>query len=103
MCAPRTGCSSRASRRSPSSRAKERWPSSAPALSASTSSPPGGSPRNVIDVTITELEPHGDQIRVRTSDLSADVTSAAVADLDLVPHTPAVFAVKASEVAIYRA
>ena len=65
--------------------------------------PPGGSPRNVITVTITELEPHGDQIRVRTSDLSADVTSAAVADLDLVPHTTAVFAVKASEVAIYRA
>jgi len=65
--------------------------------------PPGGSPRNVIEVTITELEPHGDQIRVRTTDLSADVTAAAVADLDLVPHTPAVFAVKASEVAIYRA
>ena len=35
--------------------------------------------------------------------LSADVTTAAVADLDLVPQTPVVFAVKASEVAIYRA
>jgi|1186.fasta_scaffold04328_4 molybdate transport system ATP-binding protein len=63
--------------------------------------PPGGSPRNVISVTITDLEPHGDQIRVRTRDLSADITSAAVADLDLIPHTAAVFAVKASEVAIY--
>jgi molybdate transport system ATP-binding protein len=65
--------------------------------------PPGGSPRNVITVTITDLEPHGDQIRVRTGDLSADVTSAAVVDLDLAPHTTAIFVVKASEVAIYRA
>ena len=65
--------------------------------------PPGGSPRNVIDVTITELEPHGGQIRVRTADLSADVTADAVADLDLAPRTSVFFAVKASEVAIYRA
>ncbi|MEP6814891.1 MAG: ATP-binding cassette domain-containing protein [Marmoricola sp.] len=65
--------------------------------------PPGGSPRNVISVTVTELEPHGDQIRVRTAGLSADVTAAAVADLDLAPHTPVLFAVKANEVAIYRA
>jgi molybdate transport system ATP-binding protein len=65
--------------------------------------PPGGSPRNVIDVTVTELEPHGDQVRVRTADLSADVTVAAVADLDLAPTRTVVFAVKASEVAIYHA
>ena len=64
--------------------------------------PPGGSPRNVIDVTITELEPFGEQIRVRSAQLSADVTAAAVAELDLAPGTPVVFAVKASEVAIYR-
>jgi molybdate transport system ATP-binding protein len=64
---------------------------------------PGGSPRNAIAVTITELEPHGDQVRVRTDALSADVTPAAVAELNLAPHTPVVFAVKASEVAIYRA
>ena len=47
--------------------------------------PPGGSPRNVIAVTITELEPHGDQVRVRAAELSADVTAAAVAELDLAP------------------
>lgn len=65
--------------------------------------PPGGSLRNVIAVTITELEPQGDQVRVRTAELSADVTVAAVAELDLAPQTPVVFGVKASEVAIYRA
>jgi molybdate transport system ATP-binding protein len=64
--------------------------------------PPGGSPRNVIHVTITELEPLGEQIRVRTQGLSADVTAPAVVELDLAPGTPVVFAVKASEVAIYR-
>jgi molybdate transport system ATP-binding protein len=65
--------------------------------------PPGGSPRNVIERTVAELEPHGDQVRVRTGDLSADVTAAAVADLDLVPGTSVVLAVKATEVAIYGA
>lgn len=64
--------------------------------------PPGGSPRNAIDVTITELEPHGDQVSVRTKDLSADITAAAVAELDLAPGDRVVFAVKASEVAVYR-
>ena len=64
--------------------------------------PPGGSPRNVLDVTITELEPIGEQIRVRTEQLSADVTPASVAELDLAPGTEVVFAVKASEVTIYR-
>lgn len=64
---------------------------------------PGGSPRNVIDVTITELEPFGEQYRVRTAGLSADVTAPAVAELDLTPGAAVFFAVKASEVAIYRA
>jgi len=64
--------------------------------------PPGGSPRNVMDVTITQLEPFGEQIRVRTAQLSADITATAVAELDLAPGTPVVFTVKASEVAIYR-
>ena len=65
--------------------------------------PPGGSPRNVMPVIITELEPRGDQVRIRTSELSADVTATAVADLDLVPGAPVIFAVKANEVAIYGA
>ena len=65
--------------------------------------PPGGSPRNVLHATVTELEPHGDQVRVRAADLSADVTAAAVADLDLAPGARVVFAVKANEVAVYPA
>ncbi len=39
---------------------------------------------------------------MRTGGLSADVTAAAVAELDLAPGSPAVFAVKASEVSVYR-
>lgn len=65
--------------------------------------PPGGSPRNVIKATITELEPRGAQVRVRTESLSADVTAAAVAELDLTPGSGVQLVVKASEVAIYPA
>jgi molybdate transport system ATP-binding protein len=63
---------------------------------------PGGSPRNSLDVTVTDLEPHGDQVRVRAGDLTAEVTVLAAAELDLAPGVPVVFAVKASEVAVYR-
>lgn len=63
---------------------------------------PGGSPRNSLAVTITELEPLGDQVRVRAGDLAADVTLPSVAELDLAPGVRVVFAVKASEVSVYR-
>jgi molybdate transport system ATP-binding protein len=62
---------------------------------------PSGSPRNVFEATVTELEPIGAQVRVRTADLSADITVSAVADLALMPGTPVFFSVKASEVALY--
>ncbi|HET6270185.1 MAG TPA: ABC transporter ATP-binding protein [Arthrobacter sp.] len=62
-----------------------------------------GSPRNSFRVTITDLEPHGDQIRVRAGELSADVTPAASADLGLVPGLDVHFVVKAAAVAIYPA
>jgi molybdate transport system ATP-binding protein len=64
--------------------------------------PPHGSPRNVFEVTVTDLEPRGAQIRVRSTDLSADITPRAAAELDLVPGSRALFAVKATEVAVYR-
>jgi molybdate transport system ATP-binding protein len=63
---------------------------------------PGGSPRNSLPVTVTELEPHGDQVRVRAGDLAAEVTLLAAAELDLAPGVPVTFSVKANEVAIYR-
>ncbi|WP_285104909.1 ATP-binding cassette domain-containing protein [Promicromonospora sp. MEB111] len=62
---------------------------------------PGGSPRNALRVTITHLEPQGGQIRVRTEELSADVTPQAAAELDLAPGSAAYFVVKATEIAVY--
>jgi molybdate transport system ATP-binding protein len=40
-------------------------------------------------------------VRVRTAELSADITAAAVAELGLAPGSDVCFVVKASEVAIY--
>jgi len=60
-----------------------------------------GSPRNSFAVTITELEPHGDQIRVRAGGLAADITPAASADLGLVPGITVHFVVKAAAVSVY--
>ncbi|AXT85783.1 molybdenum ABC transporter ATP-binding protein [Aeromicrobium sp. A1-2] len=65
--------------------------------------PPAGSPRNVFASTIRELEPRGAQVRVRTDDLSADVTLPVVAELDLAPGRQVFLVVKASEVSIYPA
>ncbi len=63
---------------------------------------PGGSPRNSLPVTVTDLEPRGDQVRVRADHLAADITVQSAAELDLAPGAQVVFAVKASEVAVYR-
>lgn len=66
---------------------------------------PHGSPRNVIETTIAEMEVNGATVRVRGADqpdgstgLAADVTAAAVADLDLTPGRRVYFVVKAQEV-----
>ena len=63
---------------------------------------PGGSPRNSLPVTVSDLEPRGDQVRVRAGHLAADVTVPSAAELDLAPGPRVVFAVKATEVAVYR-
>lgn len=60
-----------------------------------------GSPRNSFTVTITELEPHGDLIRVRADGLAADITAASLADLGLVPGMTVHFVVKAAAVTVY--
>lgn len=62
---------------------------------------PGGSPRNVITARVTEIEPLGDRMRVRTDEFNADITPASVASLDLVPGSEVLLVVKANEVSIY--
>lgn len=62
-----------------------------------------GSPRNSFAVTITDLEPHGDRIRVHAGGLSADITPAASADLGLTPGMSVYFVVKATAIAVYPA
>ncbi|CAH0300190.1 Molybdenum import ATP-binding protein ModC [Arthrobacter sp. Bi83] len=62
-----------------------------------------GSPRNSFPVAITDLEPHGDQIRVRAGGLSADITPAASADLGLIPGMTVHFVIKATAIAIHPA
>lgn len=65
--------------------------------------PVHGSPRNVFAASITDLEPHGDQIRIRAGGLAADVTLSAAADLDPAPGSVVYFVVKAAAVVIYPA
>lgn len=70
---------------------------------------PTGSPRNHLHVTVTELEPRGATVRVHTAPvpgtagLVADITAAAVADLQLQPGDEVHYAVKATEVTIHSA
>lgn len=60
-----------------------------------------GSPRNAFDVTVTELEPLADLVRVHAGPLHADVTVQAAAELALDVGHRVTFAVKATEVAVY--
>jgi molybdate transport system ATP-binding protein len=73
-----------------------------PAAVAVYREPVEGSPRNSFEVTLTEIEPLGDLIRVHAGPLHADVTVQAVAELSLEAGLPVTFAVKATEVAVYR-
>ncbi|ABM13347.1 MULTISPECIES: sulfate/molybdate ABC transporter ATP-binding protein [Mycolicibacterium] len=81
-----------------------------PAAVAVHLSPPHGSPRNVIAVTIAGIDVHGAGVRVRGTDqpdgatgLAADITAAAAADLDLAPGQTVHFVVKAQEVQVHPA
>jgi molybdate transport system ATP-binding protein len=81
------------------------FPPNAVAIHLSAS---GGSPRNRLDATITQLEPRGALVRVHAgadadpgTDLLADVTAAATADLELAPAQRVQFVVKATEVTIH--
>ena len=79
----------------------------APAAVAVHRDRPTGSPRNQLPVTVAALEPRGATVRVRAAaddggaGLFADITAAAVTDLDLVPGRAAWFVVKATEVTVH--
>ncbi|HMG41635.1 MAG TPA: ABC transporter ATP-binding protein [Acidimicrobiales bacterium] len=65
---------------------------------------PDGSPRNTWTATITDLEADRDRVRVTlTGDipLTAEITPAAVADLELAPDTPVWATVKAVDITAY--
>jgi molybdate transport system ATP-binding protein len=69
---------------------------------------PEGSPRNVWPGRVAGLEPHGSGVRIEVvgapggeSSILAEVTAAAVAELDLRPGSPVWATVKASDVAVY--
>lgn len=69
---------------------------------------PHGSPRNVWQGTVDGMEPHGEGVRVAitgapgpTQSVLAELTPAAIAELDLAPGSPVWVAVKASEVRVY--
>ena len=71
---------------------------------------PHASPRNVIAVTIAEMDIHGTTVRIRgeeqpdgSTGLAADITAAAAADLDLAPGQNVYFVVKAQEVELHPA
>ena len=77
----------------------------APSAVAVYSDPPHGSPRNVLPATVTELEPRGHRVLVRTLvgevAVAAEITPAAAIDLGLTAGTRVYLSVKATEVRIY--
>jgi molybdate transport system ATP-binding protein len=67
---------------------------------------PVGSPRNVFPARVADLEMHGGWVRLRLTGavpVFADVTTAAVAELDLVPGREIWWAVKATDTQAYPA
>ncbi|WP_030917541.1 ABC transporter ATP-binding protein [Streptosporangium amethystogenes] len=65
---------------------------------------PDGSPRNLWQATIEGIERHGDSVRIHLAGpiaAAADVTPAAVADLDLTPGQRIWASVKATETHVY--
>jgi len=68
--------------------------------------PPHGSPRTVLTARVGELVPTGDEVRVTATTttgetLTASVTPASVAELDLYPGRDVHLAVKATAVTVY--
>ncbi|HEX5089955.1 MAG TPA: ATP-binding cassette domain-containing protein [Nocardioides sp.] len=72
-----------------------------PAAVAVYRDPVEGSPRNELTVTVSELEPLADLVRVHAGPLHADVTVQAAAELELAAGQVVRFVVKATEVSVY--
>ena len=67
---------------------------------------PHGSPRTVLGARVAELVPSGDEVRVTTTtssgeSVTASITPASVAELDLYPGREVFLAVKATAVTVY--
>jgi len=73
-------------------------PSAIEVLAAEPSVRPG---QNVVRIEVSDLEPRGDVIRVRSEALFADITPAQAAVLDLVPGSSAWFVFAADAVSLY--
>ncbi|OBJ48746.1 sulfate/molybdate ABC transporter ATP-binding protein [Mycobacterium asiaticum] len=81
-----------------------------PASVAVYDTPPHGSPRNTVEVTVAELDTRGPAVLVRAADqsdggpgLAASITVDAAAELQLTVGTRVWFSVKATEVALHPA
>nr|WP_319458347.1 TOBE domain-containing protein [Mycobacterium sp. RTGN4] len=79
-----------------------------PAAVAVYRNEPHGSPRNVIAVTVAELESGGPAVRVRAEEqldgspgLAADVTAESAVELRLTPGERVYFVVKSQEVMLH--
>ena len=59
--------------------------------------------REILSVTVTDLEPQGDRIRVRGAGLAADISPAAAAELSLSIGEPVEFVLDSSAVTSYAA
>jgi molybdate transport system ATP-binding protein len=67
---------------------------------------PEGTPRNVLGGTVDHLDVEGDRVRVIVAGpvaVTAEVTPAAVAELELTPGTPVWASIKATEITVYPA
>jgi molybdate transport system ATP-binding protein len=67
---------------------------------------PEGTPRNVLAGTVEHLDVEGDRVRVIVGgpvSLTAEVTPAAVDELELTPGTPVWASIKATEITVYPA
>jgi molybdate transport system ATP-binding protein len=90
----------------PGDREEDVFVAIAPSAVALFRNRPGGSPRNAWRARVTGVEQHGDVVRVALAGspaVLADVTTAAVAELDLVPGAEVFAVVKATEVRVYPA